>query len=422
MITQQEIVDEINRLTLHYNVSWQDIKMDADRAIGKINNFLGTIFPKMSEVLDAPSRPYAFRSGSTEALDVAYFDDEYVWSIIVPFVAMQVLARDEEFTLVYQKYEKDVNDGLFDMFQQSFNTVPMAFRQNPDVGVFFASESAKGIIARNNLADLPVYKFKVYYHVNDSNIVMSADVPFVSDPTAHLYGALAIIRDWDEEVLSVDGVWAYTFDGWYKDPGLVSNADCAVGAEVKMITDVHLYAKWIRTSTLTCTPTGTVSIKDEYIPMLVNLVIPNIVDNSMVRVISERFLWNNAGTVSAENLVSITLPDYLTTIETFGFYNFLGTEIIFPTTIKDDLTYEGITISEYAFAMCDNLLSIVLPANIAAIETGAFPRVAAITRKIYCRILEQNKPDAWATGWAEASDSEGTAYRYVNYVIWGYNG
>ena len=43
-MTQQDIVEELNRIIVGYNITWDRIKYDADRAIEKINNHLGGTF------------------------------------------------------------------------------------------------------------------------------------------------------------------------------------------------------------------------------------------------------------------------------------------------------------------------------------------------------------------------------------------
>jgi hypothetical protein len=431
MVTQQEIVDEINRLAVGYNLNWGDIKRDADKAIKKINDFLGTKYPKMSEVLDSPERYYAFRSGvaADGPVDTPYFPDEHIFSIVTPFIAMEVLARDEEFTTIYNKYDLEVKDGLFSMFQTEFNRVPLAFRQDPDAGVFFASDSALGEIARNGEADLPVYKFRVHYHVNDARINLG-DASFVEDLTAYSYEGSAIVKGWDDELISVDGTLVFTFAGWSRDPNTVSS-DIAVGDTITMITDIHLYANWTLQSTLDNTPAGLLTIKDEYKYSLTQLIIPNVVNNSIVRTIDTDFLKStDEAYEDATRLMSITLPDLLTGIDANAFDGFQGDTINFPNTVVDNVTYMGITIKANAFANTPNLASIRLPANVRTVYAGAFPAVtlngSIDYREIACAILEQNKPDwdaveltGWHDDWA-AGDNLSMNYEVV--VTWGYNG
>ena len=162
-MTQQDIVNQLNRLAVGYNITWEDIKYDADRAIMNINNRLGAKFPMMSQVLVGSNVSYE--------LDTAYgsvpiIDDKYILTVIIPFIASEVLARDEEFTTIYNKYLMDYENGLFDMFQYEFNRIPLAFRQSKDVGVFFGYDTPQRKIHDTIEKNLPLFKFKIYYHLN----------------------------------------------------------------------------------------------------------------------------------------------------------------------------------------------------------------------------------------------------------------
>lgn len=432
MITQKNIVDRINLLTVDYNISWMDIMIDADRAITKINNFIGANYPAMSYVLDSPDRAYAFRSGEDEdgPVDTPYFADEHIYNVVIPFIAMEVLARDEEFTTIYNKYAAEVEDGLFAMFQKEFNRVPLAFRQNPDQGVFFASDSAAAIIRHNNQEDLPVFKFKVYYHVNMDDILFGA-TPFVSDVQGYLLNAEATVLGWNEEMLSVDNTKAYTFLGWTTDPKQVTDSKYAVGSKITMVTDIHLYAKWEVAEVLTNYIGEGLKIIDKYKPDLTNLVIPDVVSNRIVETISGDLLKHSTdNTKDATGLMSITLPNFVTKLEANAFNGFQGDEIIFPQTIVDNQTYIGITIEADAFIHTPMLSKILLPANVRTIESGAFPVVTLDTsiayREIRCEILEQNKP-SWdveeLTGWHDDwHDASNPGVGYELHVTWGYNG
>ena len=399
MITQQEIVDRVNDLTLHYHVSWESIKYDADKAIAKINSFVGTKFPTMSSILTSPTVPYAFRSGADAdgPLDTLYFEDEHIHSVIIPYIAMEILARDEEFTTVYNKYQLEVEDGLFSMFQKVFNRVPLDFRQDPDQGVFFGSDSALAAVAKNDMAHLPVYTFKVHYHVNQDDIVLGEGIVFVRDTRAYTYQDTAVVKGWNYELLSASGALAYQFTGWTSDGITVRDPSFAVGTEIVMVSDVHYYATWDVKSTLTNTPEGVLNIKNEYKHSLVNLVIPNIVDNNMVRTIPTNFLLSTAGAYGhADRIMSIELPDFLTEIEPSAFNAFQGDEIIFPDTVVDNLSYGGIRIGAAAFVSTPNLTGIILPVNVRTVLEGAFPIVNGKEIKIYVESLIQNKPQFYA--------------------------
>lgn len=424
MVTQQDIIDEVNRKTVDYNLSWADVRLDADRAITRINNYVGTRYPKMSDILLGPNSTYTFNSGGVET---EYFEDEHIWNVVIPFIAMEVLARDEEFTTVYQKYMADVEQGLYDMFRKEFNRVPAAFRQRSDVGVFFGSDTALEKINRNSEEQLPVFKFRIHYHVNNDNIVFKSATSFVQDGLYYEYEDYATVKGWNIEVLSGDGTKAYQFRGWLRDPNQVIEEYIEPGAAIQVLSDIHLYATWDVTNVLNCTYDGVVTIKDRYKKSLTNLEIPAIVNNTMVRTISTDFLIStNEQYEDAVNLKRIVLPDYLNTIEYRAFRNFEGESILLPETVRDiqGNTYAGIRIESLAFEATPNLTTIILPTNVHTIQENAFPPVNGKTLVINCRLLSQNRPlydaveDAgWNNSWYTVG---GTKYTVV--VNWGYNG
>jgi hypothetical protein len=419
-LTQQELINRLNQLTIHYNLTWADIKYDADKAIAKINSYLGTEYPKMSDILLSPEDRYVVR---VDGVDHPYFPEEHIHSVIIPHIVMEVLARDEEFTTVYNKYMVELEDGLFNMFQKEFNKVPLAFRQQPDQGVFFASDSAQGIIYRNNLDNLPVFKFRVHYHINNDQIVLSSgtSTQFIQDTRAYLYNDTAIVKGWNIDLLSYDGATAYHFLGWTRNKSQVTEEAIQEGAILTIKSDVHLYAKWSKVSTLTVSPLGEVSIKDLYKPSLTHLVIPDMINNVPARSIASNFILDTDSVRAkhADNLQTIILPRYLSEIKQQAFNGFKGTSIALPETQTVEGFYTGVTIRNAAFQSTPNLTSIILPLNVMTIEAGAFPAVANKNLIIYPRVLELNKPAGWANLWY-AGDNESIFYT-VN-VVWGYNG
>lgn len=429
MLTQQKLLDRLNQLTVHYNLSWYDILYDADKAIAKINSFMGTCYPKLSSHMTHPNATYSVRS---EGIDIEIFPEEYIHSIVIPYIAMEVLARDEEFTTVYNKYNMEVEDGLFNMFQKEFNRVPFVFRQNPDQGVFFAADTLRTIdpttgavgsscvlcgpdqnryaplgISHNKRDVVPAFKFHVYYDINESNIVLSSltSHAFTNDPAAYEYKDIARVLAGEYTLLSHDGSRAYEFVGWLRNP-----ADTEVVPEdtpITMISDVRLYARWNVVNTLNCI-NGVVTIKSEYAGMLVNLVIPATIEGVTVTTIPTDFVKNSP------NLITVQLPSYLTNISTNAFKDFRGTSIVFAETPIRAVGYAGCTIATNAFDATPTLTSIILPANVVVIAAGAFPIVAnRSSLTINCRVVVGNKPLGWEDGWYGETGIT---------VVWGYNG
>lgn len=433
MITQQEIVDRLNQLTLRYNITWQDIKYDADKAITKINNFMGTKYPKMSEILLSADSTYTlgYSEQPDNDGDVVYcnhslgriyeiFPEEYIHSIVIPFIAMEILARDEEFTTIFNKYAAEVEEGLFNMFQNEFNRVPFIFRQNPDQGVFFPSSSSAGKRIRHNLkADMPTFKFRVYYHINNPEITLGSGAQFISDNNAYLYQEEATIKGVPDGTfyISADGAKAFHFIGWTRGRNQFTGEN-TVGAKIKMISDVHLYAQWREVSTLSVNDSGAVSIKEDYAPHIINLEIPDTLVGHVP-------LVSLVSNFAAESpfLERIVLPKHLLTIPENCFEGFRGSEIIFPKRALSE-GGDGISIGANAFYNTPNLTYIYLPYCVTAISALAFPSrtiedvendetVELPEMIIACERLLSNVPDGWESGWYDPD--------YYT-VRWGYSG
>lgn len=436
-MTQQELIDRLNQLTLHYNLTWFDIKYDADKAIAKINSFMGAQYPKMSVVLTHPEASYTVRVSQYRnlitdavcldsqdgacalvAVDHPIFPEEYMHSVVIPFIAMEILARDEEFTTIYNKYAAELEDGLFNMFQREFNKVPLVFRQQPDQGVFFASDTAQGRVTHNNLKDLPVFKFRVHYHINNDEIVFSAGLKFTEDTRAYLYGDIATVKGWNIDMINYIGTQAYHFKGWARNKNEVMTTLILAGAQLTMMSDVHLYAQWDVINTLAITAAGVVSIKDTYKPSLTYLLVPDRINNIPVTEIKTDFILNTLNGNHANNLMTIILPKYLKHIQAGAFNGFQGTDIVLPET-PITLTYPGISIDANAFMSTPNLREITLPLNVHQVAANAFPAVVNKNLIIRCRRLEVPTPDGWASSWYAGSNP---AVNYTVEVVWGYNG
>jgi hypothetical protein len=475
MLTQQDILNRLNQLTLKYNLTWFDVKYDADKAITKINNFLGTKYPKLSEKLISPESTYSITTSYLYAYvvnNVQYqapsvvelqekvtaaggpnpmvtaniinlndeyeiIAEEYFHSVIIPYIAMEVLSRDEEFTTIYNKYMTEMQEGLYDMFQKEFNRVPFEFRQNPDQGVFFGLDTAQGIIQHNerNL-NIPTFKFKISYYPNNNAINVTNT--FINDPGSYAYGKpakLQFLLAPNNTYYSTDGTEIYTFRGWSRElspNGLTQGSSYLpvfVNGElqdtlVTMSSNLNLYATWDRAFVLDCTVAGVVSIvagnNNVNRNNISNLIIPEYVKGRPVITIPTLFLNNDAGTLPSQQddqlVNSIYLPTSVDTISERGFKHFRGTRI----TLNEGL----LSIGANAFASTPNLVEIIIPASVTTISAGAFPVVPYKHLVIKVRTLQSNKPDGWAgtiqaPTWYAATD---LAQNYSVEVIWGYNG
>lgn len=135
---RSELITELNRMTLRYNLTWSDIKSDADKAIHQVNNLLGTDYPMLSKIMLSDNSEYSER---VDDEDVPIIKDVYFYSVIIPFVAMEILARDEEFTTIFSKYQQEFMQGKFQMFSNEFNHVPDRYKRGRVEGVFFPSNN-----------------------------------------------------------------------------------------------------------------------------------------------------------------------------------------------------------------------------------------------------------------------------------------
>jgi hypothetical protein len=448
MLTQQDLIDRLNQLTLRYNLTWFDIKYDADKAITKINSFLGAKYPKLSDYMIVPLSTYSIPAGE-DTPDFEIIKEEYFHSVIIPYIASEILARDEEFTTIYNKYVLEMQEGLFDMFQKEFNSVPFEFRQNPGEGVFFGIDTALGQIQHNDRTlNVPTFKFRVKYYPHDNGIDLSLNNivndpnnninlegdKFVEDSKAYIYDENATIL-YPQKVngeyiyyYSVDGATAYKFNSWSKNFKIASATftESNVPTVVKMRSDLNLYAMWNKTDVLQIVSgsSGTVRINNIHRAAIVNLIIPEYVNGVSVITIPTDFITSPAVTPVAitaqtDKLTGVIhLPNSVNVISNEAFDDFQGTRI--------ELNEGIVSIGSNAFANTPNLKEIIIPASVTTISAGAFPVVSGKHLVIKCRCLEANRPAGWAgttsndvftpTWYADSTST------YTVEIIWGYNG
>lgn len=380
-MTQQDIIHELNRMVIGYNITWDTIKYDADKAIMKINSYLGAEFPKMSEVMLGPTSRYTI---NFKGIDRPIFPERYILTVVIPFIATEVLARDEEFTTIYNKYAVDVENGLFEMFQNEFNKVLPAFRQDPDVGVFFSKDLDKGKVFHKNIDDklLKIY-FNVYYHFNEEFEDLEQ---FTLDTRKYEYKSTVTCKA-PTIIEFIKGIYAYHFSGWSTKPnGTVLYQE---GDTIECITsDVHLYAIWNKVCVLSIDVTNFVSIVPDYVSKLRNLVIPSVVEGKYVKGINSQFDTN------AINLISVELPRVKLTIKSGAFTSETLMKIILPP--YDYLRgYPEVTIESNAIN-CPGIRYMYIPYSVATIGRLGITGV----QKIQCEIGD--KPLAWDNEWTDS--------------------
>jgi len=436
MLTQQELIDRLNQLTLRYNLTWFDIKYDADKAITKINSFLGTKYPKLTQYLKTPTDTYSIpevkidENGNEQTVaEYEIIKEEYFHSVIIPYIAAEILARDEEFTTIYNKYLLEMQDGLFDMFQKEFNSIPVEFRQNPGQGVFFGLDTAQGIIQHNerNL-NIPTFRFRINYYPDNNNLYIPTGNSFTIDSKVYLYDEVATIKyplAGSNEFASLDGQFIYTFAGWTREhraAGVTASNGYTVaqlgvtgGIKVPMRADLNLYAFWTSINTLDITSLGLVSINIDARPKLINLIIPEKIGSIIAKTIKSNFITTPTPPTPDLLTQGIYLPKSILELQANAFDGFKGHTI---------LLNQGLTIIRAnAFANTPSLFEIVIPDSVTTIEAGAFPAVLGKRLIIKTRVLEINKPSGWVNGWyANSINTNDPLTSYNVEILWGYNG
>ena len=395
-MTRQEIVDAVNRLAAGYNVAWADIKVDADKAIYKINSFLGTSYPLMSVILNSPFAHYALKH---DGKYIPIFGDQYIVSIVIPYIASELLSRDEEFTTIYNKYLLEVEDGLFTMFSNEFNRVPHVFRQPDTTGVFFAEGTPQKPLEHHNVTPFP--KFRIRYHMNNNYVL--TDDRYVDTKEYNFNEPYKLLKPVTPSYYSPDGLRKYTLEGWYYDPICTIPVTISLSDDEPdgtITSDLDIYARWDSEDTLEVYRT---TINDVYYnavrlrsgnSTLVNLEIPEYINGQYITAL-EGELFNNY-TTNTLNIDRITIPKSIKYIRDSTFSVFTGTKLEFPkdptadiTITKNGLNLNNSNIAVGTYEQC----SLILTKAIKYITSSAFAEdceelnevPSGITREIYVK-------------------------------------
>jgi|694.fasta_scaffold23602_5 hypothetical protein len=411
MLTQEELLLRLNQLTLRYNLTWFDVKYDADKAINKINSFLGTKYPKLSTTMKSPNDTYSIPRTEKDAAgnitrieDFEIIKEEFFHSVIIPYIASEILARDEEFTTIYNKYLLEMQEGLFDMFQKEFNSVPVEFRQNSDQGVFFGLDTAQGLIQHNerNL-NIPTFQFRINYYPDNNNLYIPEGNSFTKDLNVYLYEKPAVLlfpQAPNNVFASIDGQFIYTFNGWTRQQKVLNEIgvtaangytvnQLTAGVTIIMRADLSLYAFWSFIRTLEITNLGLVNISSAARPNLINLIIPETIGSIIAKTIRSNFINDPAPPATDLLTQGIYLPKSILELQANAFNGFKGHTISLNQGLQ--------TIRANAFADTPALFEIVIPDSVVTIEGNAFPVKLGKRLVIKTRVLEINKPAGWAT-------------------------
>lgn len=402
-MNQQDIINNINNSLVDFNVRWSDIQYMADKAILKINTYMCANYPLMSDILHSPEHTYTVHINNA---DIPIFPERYIHTIVIPFIQSEVLARDEEFTTIYNKYVLEYENGLFDMVSNEYNRVPVIFRQPKESGVFFTSEQTHKQFSDQYIADIPEFKCSIYYHINNPNIMMTT--LFTNDTNKYNYGETVKILGCvdNPQFTDIDGYEQsffdiqtenkiYKFAGWTYNERLktidISITDLNKSKIITVKGDVHLYAVWNEESIFDM-QNGKVSLKKDFAGLIYNLVIPDNINGYPVLTIAESF------DAAATNLLSITLPKTVTTIESNAFTQPTLACITFP---KYNYLFQSPNIELKANAInlsatnkTYNLATLHLPYSVRTIAAGGI-NVGNNPLSITCEI--DQCPADWET-------------------------
>lgn len=379
-MTLQSILNVLNSYNITTHISWDVVKYDADKAIYKINDYLGTVYPKMSEVLISPEHSYSVTIGNRQ---IPIFPERYILSIVIPFIASEILAREEEFTTVYNKFIMEVEEGLFAMFQNEFNRVPIMFRQSADDGVFFENQKPAAP------ATIDTYGFHVHYHANLNDDATLYTKEFNIDTHKYTHSSIIVVQKVTQSILinPAVGYYCYVFKGWTRDPRIITETGLLQEGDIieHPLSDVHLYAVWDKQLTINISHAGEVSIKPEYKNLITRLRIPSSVNGRVITQIPAEFITPEC-TVN-----TVILPKSLSGISSHAFQSFKGS-VIFPPYDKVAGT-PNIVINNEAFDVYCVLDPVYIPISVTEIYPGAF----LCDAEFYCEHTTQT--DDYAEGW-----------------------
>lgn len=184
-LTKSKLLNKVNKRLVSYNQKWDDVVDEFDSAIEEINTYLSTKYPLISEVLTEdcdPEKTYSYRAGG---IDVPFFPNKYITSIVIPFVITRILRVDEEFSNVYIEYKNEYQENLFIMARDEIHHIPKIFMTAPK-GVYFPSndpqykEDPEAFFNREIIMDIP--KIKVTYHWGNLQAGAEDISVFVSKP------------------------------------------------------------------------------------------------------------------------------------------------------------------------------------------------------------------------------------------------
>lgn len=249
-LTKSNIVNRINRLQMSFKVKWEDIVDDLDMGIDKINSWLGTKYPPVSEVLNdyvEEEKTYSYRAGGN---DVEFFPNKYFMNIVIPFVITQILAKDEEFTSIYAKYQSDIDENLLLMTAQEINNVPYHLIDAPK-GVYFQNpdpafgRNPEAYFNRKIKMDLPRIQIRYDWNIDSNYVKGFVDKPLPMDNNTYEKGtqympSILGTNDYTPMLVDDKATVLAVFLGWSLRP----DGEVIPTGYITLEEDITFYAQW----------------------------------------------------------------------------------------------------------------------------------------------------------------------------------
>lgn len=161
---RKDLVKRVNQRLDGAFSTWEEMKYEFDDAINEINIKLHTNFPDMSEILIGEEDEYKYFIITVEDVNHQVFfhnvidkkdyvrstlnnrqysevtlpviPREYIQSIVVPYVVMRMLQREDEYGNLQSTMQQDYMRGLETMFANYYTLVPEYFiKQDSDMEI-----------------------------------------------------------------------------------------------------------------------------------------------------------------------------------------------------------------------------------------------------------------------------------------------
>lgn len=258
-------------------------------------------------------------------------------------------------------------------------------------------------------------KYKVIYHVNNDSI-LNID-QFIIDNQVYAEGDIVTIKDYNIDHPSVDGLSMYSFVGWAYSPTASYAIEVNPLQELTVNSkDIVLYAQWESVPTVHVLNDGGIYIKEDFRSSLRHLSIPEYYRGKRItKIVAPGF--------SNTRITSILIPASIKQIESGAFDRWLGTSISFA---EAEITekYPGLILDSGVFSNTTNLTNILLPYRLLGFSSLVFPKenkaidIYVRHRKEYMSVLTGIPLNVIDDVLADENDAD---VGYIRNIQWGYN-